>query len=73
MKKITLAKLRERARERLRQLSSRSEGRLGKKTWTRADLHERDHSREKALEAIRRLARLLPTGFKFDREEANRR
>jgi antitoxin MazE len=34
---------------------------------------ERDLSREKALETIRRLARPLPRGFKFDREEANRR
>jgi hypothetical protein len=30
-----------RARARLRQLSARSQGRLGKKTWTRDDLHER--------------------------------
>jgi hypothetical protein len=29
------------ARERLRELSSRSEGRLGKKTWARTDLHDR--------------------------------
>ena len=29
------------AREHLRQLSSRSKGRLGKKTWTRGDLHDR--------------------------------
>jgi len=34
---------------------------------------ERDHSRERALEVIRRLARPLPPGFKFDREDANRR
>ncbi len=33
----------------------------------------RDHSREKAMEAIRRLARPLPPGFKFDREEMNER
>ena len=33
----------------------------------------RDRSREKALETIRRLARPFPSGFKFDREEANRR
>jgi len=33
----------------------------------------RDRSREKALEAIRRLARPLPRGFKFDRDEANQR
>lgn len=33
----------------------------------------RDRSREKAMETIRRLARPLPPGFKFDREEANRR
>jgi hypothetical protein len=30
-----------RARARLRQLSKQSEGRLGKKTWTRDDLHVR--------------------------------
>jgi len=30
-----------RARSRLRQLSKQSQGRLGKKTWTREDLHER--------------------------------
>ena len=30
-----------RARERLRQLSRRSQGRLGKRTWTREDLHDR--------------------------------
>ena len=29
------------ARVRLRELSARSSGRLGKKTWTRDDLHER--------------------------------
>jgi antitoxin MazE len=33
----------------------------------------RDQSREKALETIRRLARPLPAGFRFDRGEANRR
>ncbi len=33
----------------------------------------RDRSREKALESLRRLARPLPPGFKFDREEANER
>jgi hypothetical protein len=30
-----------RARARLRQLSKQSKGRLGKKTWTREDLHDR--------------------------------
>jgi len=30
-----------RARARLRQLSKQSQGRLGEKTWTREDLHER--------------------------------
>jgi hypothetical protein len=30
-----------RARARLRQLSKQSQGRLGKKTWSRQDLHER--------------------------------
>lgn len=30
-----------RARARLRQLSRQSKGRLGKKSWTRADLHDR--------------------------------
>ena len=29
------------ARARLRQLSAHSRGRLGKKTWTREDLHDR--------------------------------
>ena len=29
-----------RARARLRQLSTQSKGRLGKKTWTREDLHD---------------------------------
>jgi len=33
----------------------------------------RDRSREKALDTIRRLARPFPPGFKFDREEANKR
>ncbi|MGH9659249.1 MAG: CopG family transcriptional regulator [Bryobacteraceae bacterium] len=30
-----------RARARLRQLSEHTQGRMGKKTWTREDLHER--------------------------------
>ena len=30
-----------RARARLRQLSTQSQGRLGKKTWSREDLHDR--------------------------------
>ena len=30
-----------RARQRLRQLSRHSQGRLGKRTWTREDLHDR--------------------------------
>jgi hypothetical protein len=30
-----------RARSRIRQLSDRSQGRLGKRTWTREDLHDR--------------------------------
>jgi antitoxin MazE len=33
----------------------------------------RDTSREMAMETIRRLARPLPPGFKFDREEINER
>ena len=33
----------------------------------------RDRGREKAMETIRRLARPLPAGFKFDREEMNER
>ena len=33
----------------------------------------RDRSREKALKTIRHLARPLPAGFKFDREQANER
>jgi antitoxin MazE len=32
-----------------------------------------DQSKEKAIEAISRLARPFPPGFKFDREEANER
>lgn len=31
----------QRARARLRQLSGQSQGRIGKRTWTRQDLHER--------------------------------
>jgi hypothetical protein len=31
----------DRARARLRQLSAQSAGRLGKKTWSREDLHDR--------------------------------
>ena len=34
---------------------------------------KRDRAREKALATIGRLARPLPTGFTFDREDANRR
>ncbi|MDQ3774289.1 MAG: AbrB/MazE/SpoVT family DNA-binding domain-containing protein [Pseudomonadota bacterium] len=34
---------------------------------------DRDRSRERAIERIRRLRRPLPTGFKFDREVANER
>jgi antitoxin MazE len=33
----------------------------------------RDPRRQKALDTIRRLARPFPPGFKFDREEINRR
>jgi len=44
-------------------------GIAGKREFTVA----RDHSREKAMEAIRRLSRPLPAGFKFDREEMNER
>jgi antitoxin MazE len=33
----------------------------------------RDRSREKALESLRRLARPLAPGFKFDRDELNER
>lgn len=33
----------------------------------------RDQSRDNALEAIRRLARPFPPGFKFDRQESNER
>lgn len=32
---------RDRARARMRELSERSQARLGEKTWTRDDLHER--------------------------------
>ena len=34
---------------------------------------DRDRRRQKALESLRRLARLFPPGWKFDREEANQR
>jgi antitoxin MazE len=34
---------------------------------------ERDRSRERALERIRMLRRPLPSGWRFDREEANGR
>jgi len=34
---------------------------------------DRDHTAEKAIEAIRRLRRPLPPGFKFNRLEANER
>jgi antitoxin MazE len=33
----------------------------------------RDRGREKAIESLPRLARRLPPGFKFDREELNER
>ena len=44
-------------------------GIAGKREFTVA----RDQSREKAMDTIRRLARPLPAGFKFDREEMNER
>ena len=34
---------------------------------------ERDRSRERAIETLRRLRRPLPPGFRFDREEAKAR
>ena len=34
---------------------------------------DRDRTRERALERLRRLRRPLPAGFKFDRVEANER
>jgi antitoxin MazE len=34
---------------------------------------QRDRTREKALERLRRLRRALPAGFVFDRTEANAR
>jgi antitoxin MazE len=34
---------------------------------------DRDRSRERALERIRKLRRTLPTDWKFDRDEANAR
>ncbi|HLH04299.1 MAG TPA: DUF6364 family protein [Bryobacteraceae bacterium] len=33
-----------RARKRIRELSQKSQGRLGRKTWTRDDLHDRHAS-----------------------------
>ena len=40
---------------------------------TRAFRIDRDRRKEKAIEALRRLARPLPPGFRFDREELNGR
>ena len=40
---------------------------------TRAFRLDRDRRKEKAIEALRRLARPLPPGFRFDREELNER
>jgi antitoxin MazE len=37
------------------------------------DFKATDRNREKAIESLRRLARPLPPGFKFDREEMNER
>lgn len=37
------------------------------------DLEADKNSREQAIERLKRLARALPPGFKFDREDANRR
>ena len=34
---------------------------------------DRDRSRERALERVRALRRPLPSGWRFDRSEANRR
>ena len=34
---------------------------------------DRDRTRERALEGLRRMRRPLPAGFKFDRVEANER
>lgn len=34
---------------------------------------KREKAMEKAMETIRRLGRAFPPGFKFDREEANKR
>ena len=34
---------------------------------------DRDRTRERALERLRKMRRPLPAGFKFDREEANER
>jgi antitoxin MazE len=55
---------------------------LGLKEGDRVDIRvagerafdiERDRSRERALARIRSLRRPLPPGWKFDRDEANRR
>jgi len=40
---------------------------------SREFLVSRDRRRENAMDTIRRLARPLPPGFKFDREEVNER
>lgn len=34
---------------------------------------DRDRRREKAMDSLRRLAKPLPPGFKFDRDELNER
>ena len=33
----------------------------------------RDHRKQRALERLRRLRRVLPAGFRFDRDEAHER
>jgi len=43
------------ARARLKQLSAQSQGRLGRKTWTRDDLHDRCQKASRMLSAVHRL------------------
>lgn len=45
----------------------------GKREFNVARDQKRERAREKAMESLRRLARPLPAGFKFDREELNER
>jgi antitoxin MazE len=45
----------------------------GKRDFRVARDRSKEKAKERALDAIRRLARPFPPGFKFDRQEANER